>query len=39
MAERGETALVGVLTELKERMLDWYMETADVVPFDFDERA
>jgi arylsulfatase A-like enzyme len=26
-----------VLLELKERMLTWYMETCDVVPFDLDE--
>lgn len=33
-----DPALAGVLTELKERMLSWYMETADAVPFDGDER-
>lgn len=27
-----------VLTSLKERMLTWYMETCDVVPYDADQR-
>jgi len=27
-----------VLLELKERMLDWYISTCDVVPWDFDAR-
>lgn len=28
-----------VLLQLKERMLTWYIETADIVPFDTDDRA
>lgn len=30
--------MAGVLSELKERMLRWYQETADVVPFEPDAR-
>ncbi|MBW2061265.1 MAG: DUF4976 domain-containing protein [Deltaproteobacteria bacterium] len=26
------------LSQLKERMLSWYMETCDVVPYDTDRR-
>jgi arylsulfatase A-like enzyme len=33
-----DPALAGVLAELKDRMLRWYMETADNVPFDIDRR-
>jgi arylsulfatase A-like enzyme len=35
----GDPALRGPLTELKERMLTWYQETADVVPFEIDKRS
>jgi len=34
----GDPAYAGVLAKLKERMLTWYMETGDVVPFDTDMR-
>jgi len=34
----GDPALKGVLAELKERMLTWYLETCDVVPHDPDSR-
>ena len=27
-----------VLSDLKERMLTWYLETCDIVPFDTDRR-
>ena len=33
-----DPAYAEVLRTLKERMLTWYMETADVVPFDIDRR-
>ncbi len=33
-----EPAYAAVLAQLKERMLTWYMETCDVVPFDADQR-
>jgi arylsulfatase A-like enzyme len=33
-----DKAYNAVLLELKERMLDWYMSTCDVVPWDLDER-
>ena len=33
-----DPALGGILSDLKERMLRWYMETADVVPRDTDKR-
>ena len=26
------------LAELRERMLSWFLETSDVVPFDLDDR-
>ncbi len=31
-------AYVDVLMQLKERLLAWYMETCDVVPFETDQR-
>lgn len=34
----GDPALAGELARLKERMLRWFMETGDVVPFDPDRR-
>lgn len=34
-----DPALASVLAQLKERLLTWYMETADVVPFDADRRS
>lgn len=34
----GDKKYVDVLVALKERMLSWYMETCDVVPYDADER-
>ncbi|MBC7317562.1 MAG: DUF4976 domain-containing protein, partial [Chloroflexi bacterium] len=34
----GDPALKGVLAELKDRMLTWYLETCDVVPHDPDSR-
>lgn len=33
-----DPALRPVLTELKDRLLRWYQETADVVPFEIDRR-
>jgi arylsulfatase A-like enzyme len=33
-----DPAYRGVLTQLKERLLRWYMETCDVVPYDTDQR-
>lgn len=33
-----DPALRYVLSDLKERMLRWYQETADIVPFDLDRR-
>jgi arylsulfatase A-like enzyme len=33
-----DPALRGVLADLRERMLSWYQETADVVPFEIDRR-
>lgn len=33
-----DTSYLTILNELKERMLIWYMETCDVVPFDTDLR-
>lgn len=33
-----DPALQPVLTRLRERMLDWYVETCDVVPHDADQR-
>lgn len=35
----GDPQYAAVLAQLKERMLTWYMETSDVVPFDMDHRA
>jgi arylsulfatase A-like enzyme len=35
----GDPALSGVLAEMKERMLAFYQETCDVVPFDPDRRS
>jgi len=32
-----DPAYAGILLELKERMLNWYMETCDVVPMDLDQ--
>jgi len=34
----NDKANQAVLLELKERMLDWYMSTCDVVPWELDER-
>jgi arylsulfatase A-like enzyme len=34
-----DPALRGPLADLKERMLAWYQETADVVPFEVDKRS
>lgn len=34
----GDARLAGVLAELKERMLTFYQETCDVVPWDADQR-
>ena len=34
-----DPALAGVLAELRERMLSWYVETCDMVPRDDDERG
>jgi arylsulfatase A-like enzyme len=34
----GEPAYAQELASLKERMLTWYMETCDIVPFDIDTR-
>lgn len=34
----GEPAYEADLAVLKEALLDWYQKTADVVPFDYDER-
>ncbi len=34
-----DPAYAEVLAQLKERMLTWYLETADVVPFEPDRRA
>ena len=33
-----DAAYRGVLATLKERMLEWYMETGDVVPLEPDRR-
>ena len=33
-----DPALADVLTSLKERMLNWYQETCDIVPMDADQR-
>jgi len=35
----GDPALAGVLAQLRERMLTWYMETCDWVPPDADKRG
>ncbi len=29
---------VSILVEMKERLLEWYLETSDVVPFEADKR-
>lgn len=29
---------LNIQVELKERMLDWYMASCDVVPWEFDQR-
>ncbi len=34
----ADPAYADVVATLKERMLTWYMETCDVVPFDTDQR-
>jgi len=34
----GDPALAGVLAQLKDRLLTFYLETADVVPHDTDQR-
>ena len=34
-----DPSLAGVLAELKERLLTFYLETADVVPHDIDHRS
>ena len=34
-----DPAYAGVVTQLKERLLTWYMETCDVVPFETDQRS
>lgn len=34
----NDLALAGILSELKERLLTFYLETADVVPHETDER-
>lgn len=34
----GDPALAGELARLRERMLTWFLETGDVVPFDPDRR-
>lgn len=34
----ADPAYADILTTLKERMLTWYMETCDVVPYDLDQR-
>jgi arylsulfatase A-like enzyme len=35
----GDPEYAGVLAGMKERMLRWYMETCDVVPFETDRRG
>lgn len=35
----ADPALTGVLAQLKERLLTFYQETCDVVPFDTDKRS
>ncbi len=32
-------AYAGILVQLKERLLTWYMDTCDVVPFETDKRS
>ncbi len=34
----GDQTHQATLLSMKERMLDWYMSTCDVVPWTFDER-
>jgi arylsulfatase A-like enzyme len=34
-----DPSLIGVLTALKERLLTFYLETSDVVPYDTDLRS
>jgi arylsulfatase A-like enzyme len=34
----GDTSLAGVLAQMKERLLTFYLETCDVVPFETDRR-
>jgi hypothetical protein len=33
-----DPALADILAQLKERLLSFYLETSDVVPFDTDRR-
>jgi arylsulfatase A-like enzyme len=35
----GDPSYAAALAQLKERLLTWYQETADVVPFETDRRA
>jgi hypothetical protein len=37
-SQYSRSALAGVLAQLKERMLTWYVETCDAVPHDADRR-
>jgi arylsulfatase A-like enzyme len=34
----SDPGYAGILQDLKERMLTWYMETCDVIPFEWDKR-
>lgn len=34
-----DASVSGVVVDLKERMLDWYQRTCDVVPYDLDRRS